>query len=408
MVLPLGDRSVAVSPDGTRVVVSLSQEDGTSPPSLYLRDLARLDFRVLPGTEEATYPFWSPDGKAIAFFAGRELRRIDLADGIVRVICSAPAGRGGAWGTQGTIVLAPSAVGGLSIVDESGGAASPITEPATPAESHRNPQMLPDGRRFLYFAMNAAKPGVYAFDPASRQSRLVVASETEAVFVEPSSLVFARDENLVVQPFDLARLELTGSPKPVAAGVHWDSARRSLGMSISARGTLVYQPVTRAGTHRLAWMDRKGERTALPIEPLALAGGSLSPDGRRAAVNLEGNRGESLLAMLDLERGVRTPIGDPRARFYHGVLLSRDGQRIITTDANAAGQYLVSFPSGGGAPTRLLECDPTFEYSATAITPDGRTLLLTRVPLRDKVGDILALDLEGDHLQKPFLTTPEA
>ncbi len=407
MVLPSGDRSVAVSPDGTQVVVSIRSKDETSPQSLHVRDLSRLEYRSLSGTEEAAYPFWSPDGKSIAFFAGRKLKRIDLADGIVRVICDAPAARGGAWGTEGSIVFAPSAVGGLAIVDDSGGASRPITEPATTAESHRVPQMLPDGRRFLYYAMNAAKPGVYVFDPATRESRLILAGETEAVFVEPGALVFGRDENLVVQPFDSERLELTGSPKPIAAGVQWDSRRASVSMGISSRGTLVYQRVARASTYKLAWMDQKGARTPLPIEPFALDGGvSLSPDGRRAGVNIAGDRGETFLAILDLERGVLTSLGDPKAEFYYGVLWSHVGQRLITTDSNS--ESLVSFSFGGGAPTRLFEGDMEFELSASSITPDGRTLLFTKTPKRDKVGDIMTFDLEEGRVQKPFLTTPEA
>ncbi|MFN0007957.1 MAG: protein kinase domain-containing protein [Planctomycetota bacterium] len=406
--LPMADRSIAVSPDGTRVVASLLKQEGASPPSLYLRDLSRLEFYALSGTEEAMYPFWSPDGRSIAFFAGRELRCIELADGIIRVICKAPAGRGGTWGTQGTIVFAPSAVGGLSIVSESGGEASPITEPAEPDESHRVPQMLPDGRRFLFYVMNKPKPGVYAFDPASKQSRRVVESVTEAVFVEPSALVFARDENLMVQPFDLDRLELTGSPKPIAAGVQWDSRRVALNMGLSSRGALVYQPVARAGTYRLAWMDRKGERTPLAIEPLAVGTATLSADGRRAAVNIVGNRGESLVAGLDLERGIQTSIGDPKARFYYGALISSDGQRVFTADAGGPGQTLLSFPFGGGAPTQLAKGEPKFEYGLGSLTPDGRSMLLTKSPQRDKVGDLIVLDLEGDHVPRSFMTTTEA
>jgi Tol biopolymer transport system component len=408
LALPREDRNIAVSPDGTQVVVSLNTKNGSSPASLHLRDLSRLEFRQLPGTEGATYPFWSPDGKSIAFFAGTDLKRIDLADGIVRVICPAPAGRGGAWSTQGSIVFAPSAAGGLSIVDQAGGVASPVTQPASASESQRVPAMLPDGRRFLYYAMDAAKPGVYAFDPASKTSRFVVASDAEAVFVEPSSLVFARDENLVVQPFDLTRLELTGSPRPIAAGVNWDANRAALGVSLSSRGTLVYQTVVRAGTYKLAWMDRKGERTPIPVEPIAFAGGSLSSDGRRAAMNLAGDRGESFLAALDLDRGITTRIGEPNAKRYFGALLSRDGQRVITVDANQSGQAIVSFPFGGGAPTQLLEAEPGYEKSPTSITPDGRTLLLARVPLSDKLGDIMTLDLEGHEPPKPLIATPES
>ncbi|MCY2960845.1 MAG: protein kinase [Planctomycetota bacterium] len=409
MVLPAGDRFVAISPDGTHVVVSVRAQEGTSPPSLYVRDLSRLEYRPLPGTEDAAYPFWSPDGRSIAFFAGRKLKRIDLADGIVRALCDAGAGRGGTWGTKGTIVFAPGAAGGLSIVDESGGSARPITQPTTRSESHRVPHMLPDGQRFLYYAMNIAAPGVYAFDPATGQSRFVLSSETEAVFVEPGALVYGRDENLVVQPFDAVRLEPVGSAQPIAPGVQWDSRRVSISMGISARGTLVYQPVARASTHRLAWMDRKGERTPIPVEPFAIEGAlSLAPDGRRAAVNVIGDRGETQLAVLDLERGVRTWLGDPKAKFYYGALWAPRGPGVIATDANSPGQQLVSFPIAGGPPTPLFESEPECEYSAASFTPDGRTLLFSGVPMHDKVGDIMTIDLESGRVPKRLMATPEA
>ena len=403
-----GDRSIALSPDGTQVAVALYPKDGASLPALYLRDLSRLDFRMLPGTEDASYPVWSPDGESIAFFAGRSLKRIDLADGIVRVIAPAPAGRGGTWSSRGTIVFAPSANGGLSIVDATGGVAASITTVAGPMESHRVPQMLPDGARFLYFAQNVAREGVYVFDPANPAPRLVVEGETEAVFVEPSSLVFARDGNLVMQPFDLERLELTGSAHPIAPGVHWDANRAALDMGLSASGALVYQPVTRPGLFQLAWMDRTGARTPIPGEPIAVVDGSLSADGRRAAVSLRGSRGEALVAALDLERGIKTTIGDATGKRYVGALISRDGQRILTTDAHQGDQRLVSFPFGGGALTVVLPREPGFEQAAGSITPDGRTLLFARWPLRDKIGDLMTLDLDGREPPKGFMTTPEA
>jgi hypothetical protein len=139
--------------------------------------------------------------------------------------------------------------------------------------------------------------------------------------------VFARDENLVVQPFDLERLELTGSPKPIAAGVHWDANRAALGMGLSARGTLVYPSVVRATTYRLAW--------------------------------------------------------------------------IFVTDANQTSQRFISFPFGGGAPTDLLPGEPGFEQSLGSITPDGRTLPFTRRPLRDRIDELMTLDLEGQQPPRP-------
>jgi hypothetical protein len=174
LTLPDAVRAVAVSPHGTQVAVLLKPKAGVESQSLYVRDLSRLEFRPLPGTDGATFPFWSPDGKSIAFFADRKLKRLDLSDGIVRVLCDAPAGRGGSWSSKGTIVFAPSAGGGLMIVSDSGGAPTPITPTTTPGESHRLPQMMPDGERFLYYVQNTAADGVYAFDPATKESRLVL------------------------------------------------------------------------------------------------------------------------------------------------------------------------------------------------------------------------------------------
>jgi serine/threonine protein kinase len=412
MVLLQSDRGVAVSPDGTQVVVSLLQKDGTSSPSLFLRELSRLEFRTLPGTEEATYPFWSPDGKSIAFFAGRKLKRIDLDDRIVRVLCDAPAGRGGSWGSKGAIVFAPSAGGGLSIVSDSGGAASPITTSAAPWESHRVPQMLPDGRRFLYFVHRTSTEadGVYAFDPVSRKSRLVLAGSAEALFVEPGFLVFARDENLMAQPFDLERLELRGSARPIAAGVQYHKVRAFINAGISSRGTLIYQLVNPAARFRLAWMDRKGERTPVAVEPIPVgfSGGSLSKDARRLAVTLDGDRAESSVAIVDLERGINTRLSDPAVTFVWNALWASDEQGVLGSEQREGRPSIVSFPIGGGAPTRILEGEAGFEYELSSITPDGKTLIFTQDSLRDKNGNIMTLRLEKDQTARRYLQTPEA
>jgi eukaryotic-like serine/threonine-protein kinase len=407
-------RAVAVSPDGTRVVLALTTKDGRTPWSLYLRDLSRLEFRPLTGTDGAYFPFWSPDGHSIAFFAGSKLKRIDLADGIVRELCDAPVGRGGSWGTQGTIVFAPSAGGGLSIVSDAGGTPSPITTSATPGESHRVPQMLPDGQTFLYVVNNSANPGVYAFDPATKQSRLILPGAegvTEATYVEPGMLVFATAENLMVQPFDVRRLELTGTARPIAADVQYDKRRAFISAGVSARGTLVYQLVRPPSRFRLAWMDRKGERTPLPVDPMALrsAGfGSISKDGRRAVVELAGSRGESLVTIVDLERGIRVTVGDPKALFTYGGLWAPGDQGVIVGfDTSPGIQSLVSFPTTGGPGARIVEGEFGFESWATSVSPDAGTMLFSRASVSDKLPDIMALALDKDQPAKHLMQTPE-
>ncbi len=408
--LPSDVRSVALSPDGTQVVVSLVAKDGGRAPSLFLRDLARLDFRPLPGTEDGVFPFWSPDGKSIGFFAKRQLKRIDLADGIVRVLCDAPAGRGGTWGTQGTIVFAPGAEGVLLIVSDGGGAATPITASANPGESHRSPQMLPDGRRFLYYVQNSSAAGVYAWDPGTKGSRLVLRGLAEAFYIEPGFLVFAHDENLMVQPFDLDRLELTGTARPIAAGVQYSKGRAFINAGVSPRGGLVYQAVHPPARSRLTWMDKKGVRTPTPAEPLELGfgGGSLSKDGRRIAIQLAGSSAESYVTIVDLERGVQSPLGDSKSEFIYGPLWTPDGLGVFASEVIGTGQFVQTFPAGGGPGRRLFDTESGFEYHTNSLTPDGKTLIFTKTPQRDKSGDIMTFALGESRPAETFMRTTEA
>ena len=411
MTYRINDRSVALSPEGSQVVVAARPLDESAAVSLFLRDVSRLEFRPIQGTADATYPFWSPDGKSIAFFASSKLKRVDLADGIVRVLCDAPAGRGGTWGSKGTIVFAPSAVGGLSIVNDAGGAPTSITTPRTPDESHRLPHMLPDGERFLLYLLQGAVPGVYAFDPGTKDITLVLPSESEASFVEPGHLVFVRDNNLMVQPFDPRLLELSGVAQPIAANVHFSYQRQIVNMSISAHGTLVYQPFARDRQSRLAWLSREGERSSILIEPLAMPPGNtfatLSPDGRRAVVALVSSQIKRSLAMLDLERGTLAPISDPKWSAVGVPIWSPGTQSILCAATSGAGYNIVSVPLTGGGPPQVLWGEAGFEYMLSSLTPDGRTLLFSQWYNRDKIGDLMTLALGKDQRPVAMMTTPE-
>lgn len=142
--------SIALSPDGTQIVFVASGDQGSQ---LWIRSLDSLSVRPLSGTSNARMPFWSPDGRSIAFFADSRLRRLDLDTGTVRSLTTAVNGFGGTWNRDGTIVVATLARGPLWRLPATGGDPTPLTRLAPQQEAHRVPHFLPDGNHFLYFAL---------------------------------------------------------------------------------------------------------------------------------------------------------------------------------------------------------------------------------------------------------------
>jgi hypothetical protein len=273
--------------------------------------------------------------------------------------------------------------------------------------------MLPDGEQFLYVVNNSTAEGLYAYSPSTKQSRLLIAAkdQAEATFVEPGMLVFARDENLMVQPFDVQRLELTGVARPIAADVQYEKRRAHINAGVSARGTMIYQAVNPPARYKFAWMDRKGERTLLAPDPTPMRSGfaSLSKDGRRVVVELSGSRGEATVAVIDLERGIKVQVGDPKSTTNYGGLWAPGEQAvIISSDLSPGIQSVASFPLSGGPGIPVVKGEPGFEYVATTFSPDGKTMLFTQTSMIDKLPDIMATGVGKDQPAARFMQTPEA
>jgi len=185
--------SLAVSPDGQTVAYVATTEKRSS---LWVRRLDSTTARTLPGTEGATFPFWAPDSSALGFFADGKLKRLDLADGAPRALADAPVGRGGTWGPEGVILYTPGnfALAANSVITRvfaTGGTPTPVTHLAEGEGSHRWPQFLPDGRRFIYFNTLGipATQGIYIGSLDGAQPRFVLASDTPAIFVAPNRLL---------------------------------------------------------------------------------------------------------------------------------------------------------------------------------------------------------------------------
>jgi hypothetical protein len=201
--------SIALSPDG-RHLVFIASSGHDQPAELWLRDLNTVSNRRLAGTAGASFPFWSADSRSIGFFADSKLHRYDLAGGAVETLAAAPLGRGGTWNRDGVIVFAPT-VGALFRVQASGGEPERLTTVQAPHEtSHRFPQFLPDGQRFLYFAQGSTESqGVYVASLDQPSGRRLFAADAHAVFAPPDTVLFLRQGTAFAQRLDLT----AGSPR---------------------------------------------------------------------------------------------------------------------------------------------------------------------------------------------------
>ena len=210
---------MALSPDGQRLAVVTRDNKGRM--QLWVRSMSSEIAELVEGADGAIYPFWSPDGQSIGFFADGKLKRVAAAGGPPHVICDAEDGRGGTWNKEGVIVFAPRTYSPLVRVAASGGTPQPVTE-LDPAEdvANRWPHFLPDGDHFLYLA--DAKPGgqsaLRVGSLQSRHSQTVLEGTTEGQYSD-GLLFFVRQDVLLAQPFDTGRLALGGEPRAVVQGI---------------------------------------------------------------------------------------------------------------------------------------------------------------------------------------------
>ena len=284
--------AVTLSPNG-RTLALVAYSEQANKNVIWIHEVGARNATVLAGTDGATYPFWSPDGHALGFFAQGKLKTIDVASGrSAQVIADAPFGRGGSWGRDGVILFTPDAWSGLYRVSSSGGPPVKVTDP-DPAQSqvsHRWPVFLPDGRHFLYLACNFSgkldKNEIFAGSLDSADKRPVVNASTNAVYAEPGYLVYWRDNALVAQSFDLHNYALVGEPRIVSDAVQYFPQTNFAVFTVSG-STLVAQAGLGKGANnsQLTWFDRHGKQVGTVGAPDQVANPKLSPDERRVSVD---------------------------------------------------------------------------------------------------------------------------
>jgi Tol biopolymer transport system component/tRNA A-37 threonylcarbamoyl transferase component Bud32 len=397
---------LALSPDG--LTVAFVATDSTGIDQLWVRAVSSLTALPLAGTEGAAYPFWSFDNRAIAFFTGSKLKKIDAKGGPTLTVCDAPSGRGGTWNQNGIIVFSPDANSPLLRVSASGGTPEQITAMDTTKreQSHRWPFFLPDGNHFLYVTQTASMANendaikVGALDKSVDS---VIMRGNSNVEYASGYLLFVRQSTLMAQLFDPAELVCSGEAIPVVEQLQYSPAR-SRGMFASSRkGVLVFQTGD-AQNLKLGIFDRTGNRVALADER-GTAWVRFSPDGKSIAFShLDPQSRSSNIWIRDLARGTSS-----RFTFEQGTDVaprwSPRGDSIVFSSNRKKGRFDLFIKNATGTANEELLFESNLDKYTTDWSRDGRLLAFTTTGDPKTKFDLWLLSLAGDRKPISFLRT---
>jgi eukaryotic-like serine/threonine-protein kinase len=404
------DGAPALSPDGQRLAFvavrkGTVQGDSSSRTMILLRQMSSDDAIPLLGTEAGSFPFWSPDGKYLGFFAGGKLKKVDASGGPPQIICEAPDGRGGTWNQGGTIVFAPRIEGALAAVSEGGGSPSELVAARKDEAgfTNRNPLFLPDGKHILYTARGGKDPvaAVYAAALDGSTPKQILPAGSNVAYSD-GYLFYLKEGTLTAQRFDPAALRVEGNPISLAANVEYWNARDLGSFSVSHNG-LVYRS-SAVRDHELTWLDLSGKEVDHWGEPGAYVSGTFSP-GSRMAVLYRANpngRGNSLW-LADPERRTVTRL-TPDSDQEQSAVVAADGKSVFISSTDGYTVTLVQRWLTASAKEEK-QFESSHGYSdVVSISRDGRYVFFNEQDVKTGF-DIYYLDLKGEHKLVPLLNS---
>lgn len=393
-----------ISPDGSAIAYVGHGENSTK--AIWIRPLNSVSAQRLSGTEGASFPFWSPDSKWVAFFAGGALKKISAGGGPAITVTEAVNPRGGSWGKDDTILFAPNFLGPVRKVSARGGTATDQTKITNSIHTtHRWPFFLPDGKHFLYLAashagQSDASIGVYFASLDGSVNKHIMASDSGVQFA--NGYLFSHvGTALMAQPFDPSKGVLSGEAMVVADRVQHDTGVWRTLFSVAQNGSLIYQSGDSGGQGtEVTWVDRNGKNLEIVGGRDTYSDPDLSPDGTMLAVT----RGDPMqdIWTIDLKRKVNTRLtfgGAP----HLGPEWSPDGKYLaysVGTQTQNGNCVRYRLANGGGAETSIGE-GPSVSCTSPHWTPDGRYLLFVRGTSPSTA--IYSVDLQGDKTPKLLL-----
>jgi Tol biopolymer transport system component len=402
-------KELALSPDGTLLAWTGDREDDQVPSALYVRRLDTGEVTRLQGTEGASQPSFSPDGRWIAFSVwdqGAVLRKVSLERNLtVDVAELSVYPMGVTWAADGKILLGMLGEGIQWVPAEGDAPRQVTTVDLTREGGHRLPWALPGGRALLFTTLPTEFGGTARIESvvlASGERTVVVEDGTDARYLPTGHLIFMRRGILMAAPFDLERLELTAAPVPILEGVSQavKEAEEAGLFEVSDAGDLVYAPGSTGERTpvQLVLLDETGRAQPLPgfDKPTVSPQLRYSPDGRRL-VFIEQVPG-GLLWLFDLERHTYRTLSD--GGIAASPRWSPDGRHLVVSWAEAGPMHLWTLPAGGGPWQRLTEGER--HDWAPSWSPDGTVLAFERSG--PPSGDLYVYRFE-DRQAVPFLAT---
>jgi Tol biopolymer transport system component len=419
--------SAVLSPDG-KVLAFTAARSG--PQQLYVRRLDQLQAILLPGTEGAMSPFFSPKGDWIGFFTSSQLKKVAVTGGAAVPLCDATNGRGGTWLADDTILFTPNSTIDVRLlrVAAAGGQPQDFGAFIEKGRSQRWPQALPNGTHVLY----TENTGISGWDNAyivvapiaGGPPTLLIRTGYYARYVAPAArsgssapghIIYLQQGTVFAVPFDINTLKITGPQFPAFEGVSTNSATGGGQYDVSPDGTLVFIPgiASSSLSGPVMWMTKEGKTSTLRAAPSQWSEPRFSPTGDRLAMAISDGKQREIW-VYEPSRGTATQLTfDPATD--RTPVWSPGGTRIVfSSDREKPGgptNIYMTNADGTGAVTRLTNSPNT--QVASSWHPTGRFLFFQQQ--RPDTGfDLMVLPLEGDEKQgwKPgqptvFLSTPD-
>ena len=435
----------AVSPDGRHIAFVAQRQNDIR--RLWVRAIDEADPREIPGTENALFPFWSPDSTEIGFFTPSQLKRMDLASETVQNVCDVDHGRGAAWTEDGRIVYSRNFRDALWIVSARGGEGEPLTTLDEDLHtSHRWPDMIPGTNQYIFSAVSARVGArdlnaIYLADLDSEAPPRRLMPSNYLAKYHDGHILHVRDNVLLASPVDLDSAEVLGNPRVVLRDLNPDLSTWHGQFSISREGTLAYHRERAGGSDedvvegyswategdRITAMNEDGRITTSYAQGMAIHSITLSPDGSKIAMGIIGSNG-----FPDIWIQPTAYLPDPTGHFEAGGsntpgplleasrLTALPGAEMMPVWAPGSDEVAFRWDGGpdrpgghyrkrlgGGSEQLIAEYRDQTSY-ATQWTPDGEFLIVVEGSiLTSDENDLYAIPVEGGEWI-PLVTEPGA